>query len=138
MDRRGPAMVSFGIRLAEAIANRGNLCAGIDPHPGLLEAWGLPDSVDGLREFSRRALEAFAPVAAILKPQSAFFERHGSGGVAVLEQLLQDARTAGALTILDAKRGDIGSTMEAYAGAYLVEGSPSVPDAMTVSPYLGL
>ncbi len=130
-------MVSFGIRLAEAIASRGNLCAGIDPHPGLLEAWGLPDSVDGLGEFSRRALEAFAPVAAILKPQSAFFERHGSGGVAVLEQLLQDARTAGALTILDAKRGDIGSTMDAYAGAYLVEGSPSAPDAMTVSPYLG-
>lgn len=129
--------MSFGTRLADSIAARGNLCAGIDPHPELLEKWGLDDTPDGLRVFGTVALEAFAEVAAIVKPQSAFFERHGSRGVAVLEGLLEDARSAGVPTILDAKRGDIGSTMDAYAEGYLVEGSPSAPDAMTISPYLG-
>lgn len=127
----------FGSRLMASITRRGNLCAGIDPHPSLLEDWGLPDSPEGLQEFSDRALEGVADVAAIIKPQSAFYERHGSRGIAVLEALLENARSAGVLTILDAKRGDIGSTMDAYAQAYLAEGSPSAPDALTISPYLG-
>lgn len=127
----------FGRRLASAMAERGPLCVGIDPHPALLRAWGLRDDVAGLRTFSLRVLEAAGPRAAALKPQSAFFERHGSGGVAVLEELIAGARELGVLTIVDAKRGDIGSTMLGYAEAYLAEGSALAGDAVTLSPYLG-
>ena len=129
--------MSFGSRLAAAMDERGPLCLGIDPHPGLLDSWGLPDDADGLAAFADATLEAFTGVGAAIKPQSAFFERHGSRGIAVLERLLADARSAGVLTILDVKRGDIGSTMAAYAEAYLMDGSPLAADAITVSPYLG-
>lgn len=131
------ARAPFGRRLAEAMAERGPLCVGIDPHPALLRAWGLPDDAAGLRDFSLRVLEAAGPRAAALKPQSAFFERHGSRGVAVLEDVLAAARDLGVLTIVDAKRGDIGSTMLGYAEAYLADGSPLAGDAVTLSPYLG-
>lgn len=131
------APASFGRRLQEETAARGRLVAGIDPHAALLESWGLPDSPAGLREFSRTVLEAVTGHVAALKPQSAFFERHGSAGVAVLEELLAAARAAGVLTILDVKRGDIGSTMGAYAQAHLLPGAPLEADAITVSPYLG-
>jgi orotidine-5'-phosphate decarboxylase len=73
----------------------------------------------------------------VLKPQVAFFERHGSRGIAVLERVLALAAQAGALTIADAKRGDIGSTMAAYAEAFVGDGSPLAADAVTASPYLG-
>ncbi|MFZ0531384.1 MAG: orotidine-5'-phosphate decarboxylase, partial [Propionicimonas sp.] len=76
-------------------------------------------------------------LVAVFKPQSAFFEAHGSAGVAALERVLADIAASGALSILDVKRGDIGSTMEAYADAYLSDGSPLAADAITVSPYLG-
>ncbi len=117
---------------------RGPLCAGIDPHPGLLEQWGLGDDVRGLERFALGAVEALAPEMALVKPQSAFFERHGSRGIAVLERVLVAARDAGALVLLDVKRGDIGSTMAAYAAAYLSDGAPLAADAITVSPYLGI
>jgi orotidine 5'-phosphate decarboxylase subfamily 2 len=116
---------------------RGPLCVGIDPHPGLIAAWGLDDTPAGLQRFALTCVEALAAEVAVLKPQSAFFERHGSAGVAVLEQTVAAARAAGALVLLDAKRGDIGSTMQAYADAYLDQTSPMAVDAMTVSPYLG-
>ncbi|MBD7950790.1 orotidine-5'-phosphate decarboxylase [Oerskovia sp. Sa4CUA1] len=118
----------------------GPLCVGIDPHPGLLAAWGLPDDATGLREFGLRVVDAVGGQVAALKPQSALFERHGSRGVAALEEVLAAAAAAGAsgtLTIVDAKRGDIGSTMAGYADAYLRDGSPLAGDALTVSPYLG-
>jgi orotidine-5'-phosphate decarboxylase len=124
--------VSFGLRLDTALDKRGPLCVGIDPHPGLLEAWGLPDDARGLATFAAVCVEACADTAAVLKPQSAFFERFGSAGIAVLERTIADARAAGALVLLDVKRGDIGSTMSAYANAYLDQG------AITVSPYLGV
>ncbi|SDF49679.1 orotidine-5'-phosphate decarboxylase [Cellulosimicrobium cellulans] len=127
----------FGARLAAATADHGPLCVGIDPHPGLLADWGLPDDASGLREFGLRVVEAVGGRVAVVKPQSAFFERHGSRGVAALEEVLAAARAAGTLTIVDAKRGDIGSTMAAYADAYLRDGSPLAADALTVSPYLG-
>ena len=127
----------FGARLVAAIDERGPLCVGIDPHPGLLQAWGLPTSVAGLERFALTVVEALAPTVAVLKPQSAFFESYGSAGIAVLERVLAEARQAGALVLLDAKRGDIGSTMSAYAAAYLTDGSPLAADALTVSPYLG-
>ena len=130
-------MTSYGSRLAAAMEARGPVCLGIDPHPGLLASWGLADDVDGLAAFADTALAAFADVGAVVKPQSAFFERHGSRGIAVLERLLADATSAGVLTLLDVKRGDIGSTMAAYAEAFLVDGAPLAADAITVSPYLG-
>lgn len=127
----------FGERLAAAMSERGPLCVGVDPHPSLLAGWGLTDDADGLRRFSATVLEAVADVAAALKPQVALYERHGSAGMAALEELLAASADAGLLTIADAKRGDIGSTMAAYAEAWLGEGAPLAADAVTLSPYLG-
>ena len=129
---------SFGERLVAAGAERGRLCVGIDPHPHLLEAWGLSVDVDGLRTFTLRCVEAFAETAAVVKPQVAFFERFGSRGFAVLEEALAGLREQGCLSLADAKRGDIGSTMAGYAQAWLGEDSPLCSDAVTVSPYLGV
>jgi len=128
---------TFGARLRMAMDGRGPLCAGIDPHAGLLEAWGLTDSVNGLEKFALGAAEALAPRVAAVKPQSAFFERFGSRGIAVLEQVVAISREAGALVVLDVKRGDIGSTAQAYADAYLDPRSPMAVDAITATPYLG-
>jgi orotidine-5'-phosphate decarboxylase len=128
----------FGSRLRAARAARGPLCVGIDPHPALLKAWGLHDDVAGVEVFSRTVTDALADRVSLLKPQMAFFERHGSRGLAVLEQVVVEARSAGALVLLDAKRGDIGSTMQAYAEAFLDPRSSLAADAMTVSPYLGV
>lgn len=115
----------------------GPLCVGIDPHPGLLQAWGLENSAAGVRSFSLTVVEAMVGVAAILKPQVALYERFGSAGFAALEETLRAAKSAGILTLADAKRGDIGSTMAAYATAWLDDASPLASDAVTLSPYLG-
>ncbi|MCG3043795.1 orotidine-5'-phosphate decarboxylase [Streptomyces sp. S1A] len=123
--------------MRRALDDRGPLCVGIDPHASLLASWGLDDDVAGLERFTRTVVDALADRVAVLKPQSAFFERFGSRGIAVLERAIADARSAGALVLTDAKRGDIGSTMAAYAAAYLDPGSPLFSDAVTVSPYLG-
>lgn len=128
---------AFGSRLRKAMDTRGPLCVGIDPHAALLGSWSLPDSVQGLERFALTVVEALAERVAVLKPQSSFFERFGSAGVAVLERTIAEAREAGALVILDVKRGDIGSTVEAYADAYLDPSSSLFADAVTVSPYLG-
>jgi orotidine-5'-phosphate decarboxylase len=127
----------FGARLRAAMDSRGPLCAGIDPHATLLTQWGLPDSVDGLERFALTAAEALGPAVAAIKPQSAFFERFGARGVAVLERTVEVCREAGALVVLDVKRGDIGSTAQAYADAYLDPSSPIAADAITASPFLG-
>ncbi|WP_225836718.1 orotidine-5'-phosphate decarboxylase [Streptomyces sp. NK08204] len=127
----------FGARLRRAMDERGPLCVGIDPHASLLAEWGLDDDVAGLERFSRTVVEAVADRVAVMKPQSAFFERFGSRGVAVLEKVVQEAREAGTLIVMDAKRGDIGSTMAGYAEAFLRPGAPLFSDALTVSPYLG-
>jgi len=133
----GAGRESFGSRLGRAMADRGPLCVGIDPHPALLKSWGLDDDPAGLRRFSLTALEAVASLAAAVKPQVALYERHGSAGMAVLEEVLAVARDEGVLTIADAKRGDIGSTMAAYADAWLRDGSALAADSVTLSPYLG-
>ncbi|HIZ36630.1 MAG TPA: orotidine-5'-phosphate decarboxylase [Candidatus Ruania gallistercoris] len=127
----------FGERVSEVADRLGPLCVGIDPHPGLLASWGLADDVAGLREFSLRVVQALSGAVGIVKPQAAFFERFGSAGVAVLEEVIAACRAAGLLCIVDAKRGDIGSTMDGYAAAFLTEGSSLAGDAVTVSPYLG-
>ncbi|MFG2181954.1 orotidine-5'-phosphate decarboxylase [Streptomyces abikoensis] len=128
---------AFGTRLRRAMDERGPLCVGIDPHAALLADWGLTDDIAGLERFTHTVVEALADRVAVLKPQSAFFERFGSRGLAVLERAVADARAAGALVLMDAKRGDIGSTMAAYAATYLDPASPLFSDAVTVSPYLG-
>ncbi|KUM32969.1 orotidine-5'-phosphate decarboxylase [Arthrobacter sp. EPSL27] len=128
---------SFGSRLGRAMAERGPLCVGIDPHPALMAGWGLNDDVAGLERFSLTVLDAVAPLAAAVKPQVALYERHGSAGMAVLERTLAAAAEAAVLTIADAKRGDIGSTMAAYADAWLRDGSALAADSVTLSPYLG-
>lgn len=129
--------MTFGARLAAAMDDHGPLCVGIDPHESLLADWGLPDDATGLRSFARTVMEAVGGRVAAVKPQAAFFERHGSAGVAVLEEVVAAGRQTGTLVIVDAKRGDIGSTMGAYADAFLRDGSPLAGDALTVSPYLG-
>lgn len=129
---------SFGDRLADSMSEHGGLAVGIDPHPGLLAAWGLSDDPAGLRSFSLGVVEALGGRVGAFKPQAAFFERFGSAGIAVLEETIDACRGARSLCIVDAKRGDIGSTMRGYAGAFLAEGSPLAGDAVTLSPYLGV
>jgi orotidine-5'-phosphate decarboxylase len=128
----------FGARLEAAFAASGHLCVGIDPHPYLLERWGLPDSAEGLREFGLRVVEATSGRAGIVKPQVAFFERLGSAGFGALEDVLAAARQANLLVIADAKRGDLGTSVEAYAQAWLTPGSPLEADALTVSAFQGV
>ncbi|MEU7297818.1 orotidine-5'-phosphate decarboxylase [Streptomyces exfoliatus] len=129
--------LSFGTRLRSAMDERGPLCVGIDPHAALLDSWGLTDDIAGLERFTFTVVEALADSVAVFKPQSAFFERFGSRGIAVLEQAVAELRAAGGLVVMDAKRGDIGSTMAAYAETFLRKDSPLFSDALTVSPYLG-
>lgn len=129
---------SWSARLRAAVASHGRLCVGIDPHPSLLEAWGLPRDADGLEDFAELCVEAFVGEVAVVKPQVAFFEAYGSAGYAVLERTIGVLRDAGTLVIADAKRGDIGSTMDAYAQAWLTPQSPLSADAVTLSPYLGV
>lgn len=130
------AVQPFGDRLAAAMAAKGPLCVGVDPHAGLLAQWDLPDTPAGLETFAMTVLDACGKHAAALKPQVAFFERHGAAGLAVLEKFQAEAAQREVLVIADAKRGDIGSTMAAYADAWLGE-SPSATDSVTLSPYLG-
>ena len=125
----------FGARLSAAIASRGPLCVGIDPHPELMRDWGLPVTADGLARFCDVCVRAYGGFA-VVKPQVAFFEVFGSAGFAVLERITAALSSTGVLVLADAKRGDIGSTMAAYAQAWAGAG-PLAADAVTASPYLG-
>lgn len=128
----------FGARVAESLESAGRLCVGIDPHSYILDRWSLPDTAEGARELGLRVIDAVHGIAGFVKPQAAFFERFGAAGYASLERVLAEARDAGLITIADAKRGDIGSTMEGYAHAWLTRGAPLEADAVTLSPYLGV
>lgn len=128
---------SFGARLEGVLRERGRLCIGIDPHAYLLEAWGLPVSAVGALEFGLRVVEAVEGRVGMIKPQVAFYERFGAIGYKVLEEVFEAARDAGLLVIADVKRGDVGSTLEAYSEAWLTPGSPLEADAMTLNPYQG-
>src|SRR5215475_546768 len=129
---------SFACRFAAVRAARGPLVFGLDPSADLLESWGLGDSADGLDRFADIVLAVADGLVGLVKPQSAFYERHGWRGIQTLQRLINDARAAGLLVILDVKRGDVGSTNTAYAEAYLGAGAPLRADAITVHPYLGL
>lgn len=128
---------SFGSKLSDSFAKYGQLCVGIDPHASLLDDWGLSDDVQGLEKFANAVLDATVSRVGIIKPQVSFFERHGSKGFAVLEKLAERAAQTDLLVIMDAKRGDIGTTMDAYFDAWLGKNAPFMSDALTVSPYLG-
>src|SRR5215472_14663833 len=128
---------SFAARFAAVRAVHGPLVFGFDPSAEVLESWGLGDSADGLDRFADIVLAAAHGQVGLVKPQSAFFERHGWRGIRTLQRLIADTRDAGLLVILDAKRGDVGSTNDAYAAAYLGAGAPLAADALTVHPYLG-
>jgi orotidine-5'-phosphate decarboxylase len=129
---------SFAARFAAVRARFGPLVWGLDPSGDLLNAWGFGDTAAGLDRFADIVLEAAAGTVGLVKPQSAFYERHGWRGIRTLQRLLASARGAGLLTILDVKRGDVGSTNDAYAEAFLGAGAPLEADAVTVHPYLGL
>jgi orotidine-5'-phosphate decarboxylase len=128
----------FADRFAKARAIHGPLSFGLDPSGGLLQQWSLGDTADGLERFVDIVLEAAAGAVAVVKPQSAFYERHGWKGIRVLARLVAEARDAGLLVLLDAKRGDVGSTNEAYAESYFGPKAGIPVDALTVTPYLGL
>ncbi|MDH2444337.1 orotidine-5'-phosphate decarboxylase [Amnibacterium sp. CER49] len=128
---------TFADKLGTAFAEHGHLCVGIDPHEYLLAEWGLPVSAVGAHEFGLRVVEASAGRVGIVKPQVAFYERFGSTGYRVLEDVLKEARDAGLVVIADVKRGDLGSTIEAYGQAWLTPGAPLEADAMTISAFQG-
>lgn len=129
-------MRPFGDRVMDAAGRLGPLCVGIDPSAELLARWGLPDGADGLRAFGERCVEELRGAVAVVKPQVAFFERHGAAGMGALEAVIAAAHDAGLLVIADAKRGDVASTAEAYGDAWFV--GPLAADALTVTPYVGL
>jgi orotidine-5'-phosphate decarboxylase len=131
-------MNDFATRLTDGVRRHGPLCVGIDPHPGRVPALFGGDTARGLEYWGCALVEAAAGKVAAVKPQAGLFERLGPGGMAALAGIARAARDAGLLVILDAKRGDIGSTAEGYAEAYLTPGAFFEADAVTVNPYMGL
>ncbi|OIH93888.1 orotidine 5'-phosphate decarboxylase [Curtobacterium sp. MCBA15_001] len=119
------------------MGSRSALCVGIDPHVATLAAWGLGRDEAGLTAFGRVLVDAAAGRAAVVKPQVAFFEAAGVAGYRALDATIRRARDAGLLVVADVKRGDIGTTGDDYATAWLDRDGPFAADAMTVSPYLG-
>ena len=130
-------MSSFGSRLENCFQSFGHMCIGIDPSSKQLQSWNLPDSAQGVESFAMQMLDAADGQVGIIKPQVAFFEQYGPPGFEVLSKFLLEARARGIITIADAKRGDIGSTMAGYSRAWLGSEAVFVCDALTVSPYLG-
>jgi orotidine-5'-phosphate decarboxylase len=122
------------------------LCAGLDPHLDLIPPIfrrgemtpGAPDTAPAVEAFLVAVIDRLVDRVAIVKPQIAFFEQLGAAGMAVLERIVARARTRGLFVLLDAKRGDIGSSSEGYARAYLAPGAACEVEAITLSPYLGL
>lgn len=130
--------MTFADRFLTATRTYGPLCVGIDPHPGRIPDLFGGDTPDGLEKWAVGVIEAAAGRAGIVKPQVALFERHGWQGMKALARVIEAAKDAGLVVLADAKRGDIGSTAEGYAAAYLAEGAPFACDALTINPYMGL
>lgn len=128
----------FAVRFEATRRSRGPLTWGLDPSGDILEEWGLGDTPDGLERFIDIVLPVAVDTVGLIKPQSAFYERHGWRGIRALGRLIDEARSAGLLVVLDAKRGDVGSTNHAYAQAYLGPDAPLRADALTLHPYLGI
>lgn len=131
-------MTDFASRLIDGTRKFGPLCVGIDPHPGMIPEMFGGDTPEGVWKWSQAIVEAAAGKVAVVKPQVSLFERHGPEGMAALQAAAKAARAAGLIVLMDAKRGDIGTTAEGYAQAYLAPGAPFEGDALTVNPYMGL
>lgn len=131
-------MTAFADRLIAASRALGPLCVGIDPHPGRVPDLFGGDTPEGLATWGVAIAEMAAERVAAVKPQVGLFERHGPEGMAALVKVCTAARAAGLLVLMDAKRGDIGSTAEGYAAAYLGKAAPFECDALTVNPYMGV
>lgn len=131
-------MPTFAARLQQKIVEHSPLCVGIDPSASILKSCNLPNTPEGALEFGKRVLEAAEYRISLLKPQSAFFERFGSGGLQALEELTRIARSREVLVLLDGKRGDIDTTGAAYAEGYFSSTTTLRVDAVTTHVYLGL
>ena len=137
----------FSDRLVQTVTRkRTQLVVGLDPRLDLLPmelrgeaVLGRAAAASAIARFCKGIIDAVGPYVVAVKPQAAFFEALGSDGFRALEEVCDYARSAGMLVVLDAKRGDIGSTSRAYAAAYLEPREDGVPlaDAITASPYLG-
>lgn len=145
MTRTTPT-ANFADSLIERTRTLGHpLCVGLDPHLGLIPelfrrgtmAPGDPQTALAVEEFLGAVIDRLVGRVAIIKPQIAFFERLGWRGMQLLDGLCSRARAADLMVLLDAKRGDIGSTAEGYAGAYLTADAAMPVDAITLNPYLG-
>jgi len=128
----------FADRLIAATQAHGPLCVGIDPHAGRIPDLFGGDTPEGLEAWGIAVVKAAASRAGIIKPQAGLFERHGWQGMRALTNVCAAAKEAGLIVLMDAKRGDIGSTAEGYAAAYLAKDAPFACDALTVNPYMGL
>lgn len=131
-------MIDFASRLIEGTRRLGPLCVGIDPHPGRVPALFGGDAPEGLTAWGLAIVEAAAGRACAIKPQAGLFERLGPEGMSALQTVSKAGMDAGLIVLMDAKRGDIGSTAEGYAAAYLGKDAPFACDALTVNPYMGL
>ena len=129
---------SFADRLISGVRDKGPLCVGIDPHLTMLPALFGAAGPDAAAKWGVALVERCVGRAAVVKPQAGLFERWGARGMAALEEVCRAATRAGLIVILDAKRGDIGSTAEGYAEGYLGAGSSCPCDAITVNPYMGI
>lgn len=146
-------MKNYADRLHAAVQKKKTAAlVGLDPRLDLLpqdvlaaaESRGsTPDEIaaSAFEEFCSRIIDIVAPLVPAVKPQAAFFEQLGPAGCLALQRVILKARDAGLVVICDAKRGDIGSTAQAYAEAYLAGEDPAATiwgaDALTVNPYLG-
>ena len=133
----------FGDRLSLALKKfQTPLCVGIDPHmslmPDFFKSSNKKQQIKKIESFSLSCIEAAQNRVPAIKPQVALFEKFGPEGMEVLQQIGESARSAGLLVIMDAKRGDIGTTSNAYADAWLGEDAAFYCDALTVNPFLGL
>ncbi|MEL6665637.1 MAG: orotidine-5'-phosphate decarboxylase [Pseudomonadota bacterium] len=128
----------FADRFIEATRKYGPLCVGIDPHAGRIPDLFGGDTPEGLEKWGISVVKAITGRAGIVKPQVALFERHGWQGMRALSRVLEAAKAEGLIVLADAKRGDIGSTAEGYAAAYLSKDAAFPCDALTVNPYMGL
>ena len=137
----------FGDRLTAANRRTGTvLCMGIDPHAAMIPslfgtataAVGSDAAIRAIDDFVMACLETAIDRVAAIKPQAAFFEQQGPAGMALLQRLGRAAIDAGMLVIMDAKRGDVGSTSTAYAAGWIGHDAPFPSDAVTINPWLGI
>ena len=143
--------LAAGFHFGDAVISRSRslghcFCLGLDPHlamiPAAFRRGGMdardPQTVAAIEDFLTAVVDIAAPQVAVVKPQSAMYERLGSAGIALLERVVAHAHERGLLVVLDGKRNDIGSTAEAYAEAYLAPDAPNPVECLTVNPYMGI